>query len=186
MPLRTGRYTIGPDDGSLLIRTGREGAAARMGHDLTLEATRWTATVTVNVEEPARSKVVATIAAGSLVVRDARGGPVGLSDAQRAEIEETVRDKVLNSRRHPRISFRSTAVHVESRRTSVTGALTIRGRTQPATLALRVARARTPRIVATTAVVQTEYRIQPYSALLGALRVKDVVGVTIEVRLPGR
>jgi polyisoprenoid-binding protein YceI len=186
MPLTTGSYRIGPDDGSLLIRTGREGAAARMGHDLTLEATRWTATVTVNVEQPLRSKVVATVDAASLEVREASGGPVGLSDGQRAEIEETVRTKVLLSHRHPRITFRSTAVHVEGRRTSVIGALTIRRHTRPATLALRVATARTPRIVAATAVVQTEFGIAPYSALLGALRVKDVVGVTIDVRLPSR
>ena len=183
MPLTTGSYTLGPEDGSVLITTGREGAAARMGHDLTLEATRWTARVTVDVEDPAGSKVTATVDAGSLLVRDARGGPVGLTDSQRAEIEATVRTKVLRSDRHPRITFASTAVATDGAQTAVTGRLTIGRRTRPATLALRVARSRVPRIVATAAISQADFGIKPYSALLGALRVKDVIGVTVEVRL---
>lgn len=186
MPLTTGRYTLGPADGSLLIRTGREGAAALMGHDLTLMATRWTATVSVDAEDPPRSKVTATVDAASLVVREATGGPVGLTDSQRAEIESNVRTKVLLSDRYPRIAFRSTAVESDGRHTAVTGKLTIRRRARRATLTLRVARSRVPRIVATTSIIQTEFGIEPYSALLGALRVKDVVGVTIDVRLPAR
>jgi polyisoprenoid-binding protein YceI len=186
MPLKTGRYTLGPDDGSLLIRTGREGTAALMGHDLTLEATRWKATVTVDAEDPPRSKVTATVDAASLVVRAASGGPVGLTDSQRAEIENNVRTKVLLSDRYPRISFRSTSVAYDGRRTSVTGNLTIQRRARPAVLVLRVARSRAPRIVATTSIDQTAFGIELYSALLGALRVKDVVDVSVEVRLPVR
>ncbi|MBJ7594775.1 MAG: hypothetical protein JF886_07925 [Candidatus Dormibacteraeota bacterium] len=36
MPLRSGRYTLGPEHGTLLVITGREGGAAGMGPDLTL------------------------------------------------------------------------------------------------------------------------------------------------------
>jgi polyisoprenoid-binding protein YceI len=186
MPLKTGRYRLGPADGSLLIRTGREGAAALMGHDLTLVATRWTATVSVDAEDPPRSKVTATVDAASLVVREATGGPIGLTDSQRAEIESNVRTKVLLSDRYPRIAFHSTAVESDGRHTAVTGKLTIRRRARPVTLTLRVARSRVPRIVATTSIIHTEFGIEPYSALLGALRVKDLVGITIEVRLPAR
>jgi len=58
------------------------------------------------------------------------------------------------------------------------------GKTRPATLAVRVSpRSRIPRVRATTSIVQTEFGIKPYSALLGALRVKDVVELAVEVRL---
>ena len=184
MPLRTGRYRVGPENGTLLVRTGREGAAALMGHDLTLVATSWTATVRVDAGNPSRSTVRATVDAGSLVVLEASGGPVGLTDSQRAEIEDTMRTKVLRSDRHPRISFRSTSVDGDGKRASVTGDLTLARRTRPVTLELRVARSKLPRIIATTSLVQTEFGIEPYSALLGALRVKDVVEVTVELRLP--
>ena len=49
-----------------------------------------------------------------------------------------------------------------------------------------VARSRAPRILATTSIAQTAFGIKVYSALLGALRVKDVVDVSVEVRLPVR
>ncbi len=186
MPLRTGRYTLGPDDGTLLVMTGREGAAARMGHDLTLLATRWSAAVSVNAEDPARSRVTATIDAGSLVVRDASGGPVGLSESQRGEVEEIIRTKVLLSERYPRIAFRSVAVEGTPRQASVAGNLTIRRRTRPVTLSVSVRGRGAARLTATTSIVQTSFGIEPYSALLGALRVKDVVDLAVEVRLPLR
>ncbi|HSP65171.1 MAG TPA: YceI family protein [Candidatus Deferrimicrobium sp.] len=184
MPLTSGRYRVGPAEGTLLIRTGREGAAARMGHDLTLEATSWSATITVNAEDPGRSRVTATVDAASLVVREASGGPVALTDSQRAEIEGSVRTKVLLSDRYPRVTFRSTSVDVDGRRTSVTGNLTIRRRTRPAVLTVGVARTRAPRIVAATSIIQTDFGIEPYSALLGALRVTDAVEISVDLRLP--
>jgi polyisoprenoid-binding protein YceI len=183
MALRTGRYILGPKDGTVLVMTGRDGPAARMGHNLTLEATRWNATVVVDVQDPSRSKVTASVDAGSLVVVEASGGPLGLSDSQRVEVEDIVREKVLGSGRHPRITFRSTAVSGDARRVSVTGTLSIGRRTRPITLELRATGAKLPRIVATAAIVQTEFGIQPYSVLRGALRVADTVDLSVEVLL---
>src|SRR6185295_17078344 len=37
--------TLGPQDGTLTVQTGRKGAASKAGHDLTLEVTRWQATL---------------------------------------------------------------------------------------------------------------------------------------------
>ncbi len=183
MALRSGRYTLGPDNGTLLVMTGREGTAARMGHDLTLLATRWSATVTVDADQPARSKVRATVEAGSLVVREARGGAVGLRESQREEIESIMRTQVLRSDRHPTITFTSTSVEGDGKRATITGNLTIRGRTRAVVLDLRVARTASPRVRARTSIVQTEFSIKPYSALLGALRVTDVVQLAIDVLL---
>ena len=183
MPLRSGRYTLGPDNGSLLVMTGREGPAARMGHDLTLLATRWSATVTVDADQPARSKVRAAVEAGSLVVREARGGAVGLRESQREEIESIMRTQVLRSERHPTITFRSTSVEGDGKRATITGNLTLRRRTRPVVLELRMARSASPRLRARGSVAQTEFGIKPYSALLGALRVTDVVQVVIDVLL---
>jgi len=41
-----------------------------------------------------------------------------------------------------------------------------------------------PRGTVTTTVVQSGFGIKPYSAMLGALRVRDAVEVRAEVRLP--
>jgi polyisoprenoid-binding protein YceI len=184
MALRGGTFTIGPADGTLLVRTKREGAAGRIGHDLTLVATRWKAVVRVDVRVPSRSTLRATVDSGSLEVREASGGAIGLTDSQRAEVEANIREKVLRASRHPKIRFTSTEVTGDATRVSVSGKLTIVGKTRPATLAVRVSpRSRMPRVRATTSIVQTEFGIEPYSALFGALRVKDVVELAVDVRL---
>jgi polyisoprenoid-binding protein YceI len=185
MALRTGRFTLGPADGTVLIRTGREGAAARVGHDLTLAATRWRAVVHVDARVPTRSTVRAVVEAASLEVREASGGALSLTESQKVEIEEIIREKVLRSPRHPKVIFTSTAVEGGSKRALVKGDLTIAGRTREAAIALHVdARSKTTRVRATMSIVQTDFGITPHSALLGALRVKDAVELSIDIRLP--
>jgi polyisoprenoid-binding protein YceI len=185
MALKSGRYVLGPDDGELLVKTRREGAASRVGHDVTLRAARWSATMSVDARAPGRSSVQADIDAGSLVVRDASGGALALTDSQRQEIERNTREKVLHSDKHHTITFASTAVSGDNSRASVTGDLTINGVTRQTTLDVRV---KTPagllRMSGATTVVQTDFGIKPYSALLGALRVRDLVEVIVDVQLP--
>jgi hypothetical protein len=45
--LPSGRHTLGPAGATLQIRTAREGVAARAGHDLVIDATRWEGTLEV-------------------------------------------------------------------------------------------------------------------------------------------
>jgi polyisoprenoid-binding protein YceI len=180
--LTTGTYTIGPDQGTLLIRTSREGAAAKMGHDLTLEAARWSAMVVVDAEEPSRSSITATVDAASLEVREAHGGAIPLTDKQRGEVGANIRNKVLNSSNYPEISFRSTLTAGDANGGTVSGDLTIAGRSRPVQLRLTAA-PDADRVTVTATVVQSHHGIKPYSAMLGALKVKDVVEIEVDVRL---
>lgn len=183
MALTSGTYAIGPQDGTLFIRTGREGAAARMGHDLTLEAARWSASVVLDADDPAQSSVTATVDAASLEVRDASGGAIPLTDKQRAEIGANIRDKVLRSSRHPEISFRSTAIAGDATAVTVRGDLTIAGSTRPVQLELKAA-PDGARVTGAATIAQSDHGIKQYSAMLGALKVKDVVRVEVDVRVP--
>ena len=61
--------TLGPGDGSIKVYTKREGLASRVGHDLTLEASRWNAEVTVDPDDITRSSVSATVDGGSFEVQ---------------------------------------------------------------------------------------------------------------------
>jgi hypothetical protein len=47
MPLAAGTYKLGPENGSLRVKTYREGMAAKVGHDLVFEVTSWEATVEI-------------------------------------------------------------------------------------------------------------------------------------------
>ncbi|HEX4089117.1 MAG TPA: YceI family protein [Trebonia sp.] len=47
MAASTGTYRLGPDAGRIVIKTTRAGLAARVGHDLSIDVTRWSADITV-------------------------------------------------------------------------------------------------------------------------------------------
>ena len=55
MSIPTGTYKLGPGNGTLSVRTGRVGAAAKAGHDLLLHVTVWQATLEVG-EDPDRHR----------------------------------------------------------------------------------------------------------------------------------
>jgi hypothetical protein len=50
MNVKPGIYNLGPSDGTVQVKTGRQGMAARAGHDLTLAASNWKATLTVDAD----------------------------------------------------------------------------------------------------------------------------------------
>ena len=188
MTLSGGTYELGPDDGTVVVETGREGAAAVAGHDLTIGVARWSATVTVNARSPSRSTVSASVDPASLRVLASSGGVAPLSEGQKADIVRNIRESVLHTDRHRTITFKSTAVEGDLRSGRLTGNLTLVGRTRPVTfdVAVKGGRGTTRTVTATTDLTQSDFGITPYAALLGQLRVKDVVRVTVTLRLPAQ
>jgi polyisoprenoid-binding protein YceI len=176
-----GTYSFGPDEGHLVLRVYREGFASAMGHDLVLEVTRWNAEVTVDGDDLTRSSLTATADVQSLEVREAKGGAKPLSDSDRADIKKNI-EKTLDTRRYSEIAFRSTAVKPSAgNRVTVAGDLTIKGSAHPAELELAIEDSRAK---ATTTVVQSQWGIKPFSALMGALKVRDAIEIEAEVSVP--
>jgi polyisoprenoid-binding protein YceI len=183
MGIADGSYTLGPGSGQLLIRTSRTGLGARAGHDLTIEVTRWQAEVTVDSSDVARSSVNVEADAGSFEVRKGTGGVKPLTDADRAEIKKTIREKILDTGQHPAITFRSTRVAGTPGSFSIDGDLTITDRTQPVTVHGQLA---DDRVQVSVAVVQSRWGIRPYTAFFGALKLSDEVTVELSSRFtPG-
>ena len=179
MGLADGSYTLGPESGQLLVKTGRTGLGARAGHDLTLEVTRWQAEVTVDSVDVARSSVRVEADAGSFEVRSGTGGVKPLTDADRVEIKKTLREKILHTGQHPTITFRSAQITGTPGSFSIDGDLTITGRTQPVTVHARVT---DDHVQGTAAIEQTRWGIRPYTAFLGALKLSDEVTVEFSIR----
>jgi polyisoprenoid-binding protein YceI len=178
--LTDGTYRLGPSTGRLLIKTGRAGLGRRAGHDLTIEATRWSGEAMVVVGDPDRSSVRVTVETGSLEVREGTGGLKALTDADRAEIKQTLEGKaLLHTAEHPMITFRSTRITGTPQSFEITGDLTIKGRTHPVTVHGKGNGDSLLRGWAT--VTQSAWGIKPYTAFLGALRLADDVRVEFDV-----
>jgi hypothetical protein len=145
---------VGPADATLTVKTYREGVAAKVGHDLIIVVTRWSAKIGDDgaIELSADPR--------SLEVREGLRGAKPLSDRDRKQIHENIEQKVLGTQP---IEFRGTAEG---------GELTMAGATRP--LAIE----RTPDGGRAT-IVQSEWGIKPYRGLMGALKVRDDVEVIV-------
>ena len=132
MPIPPGDYELLPEHATLTVFTGREGMAASVGHDLTLEVGQWTAAVHIEEE--------------------------------------------LAADRYPALTFTSTSVTGTWDAATIHGELTLHGQTAPQDLALnRVGRVGDDQWRVSGEVVQSRFGIKPFSAFLGALKVKDEV-----------
>jgi polyisoprenoid-binding protein YceI len=193
MAASSGTYRLGPDAGRVVVKTTRAGLAARVGHDLTLDVTRWSADITVPAGAPdgvaggtatsddlATATVTAELDLGSLAVREGTGGARPLTDSDRRDIESTMR-KILGAGPQAVAAFRSTRVIPAAGGGAIEGTLTLNGRSQPVRLQLTTAAPGRYRGAVT--VVQSALGIKPYSGFFGALKLRDEVVAEFEVDL---
>jgi polyisoprenoid-binding protein YceI len=172
--LAPGSHRVGPETGSLVVKTYREGVAAKVGHDLVIDVSRWEGTVDI-----AGSAIELSADSSSLEVREGLRGVKPLTDKDRVEIRKNIDDKL---RRLP-IRFRSSAVRIDGDgRLVVEGELTMADVTRPVTARLGVEA--DGRVGGTIALAQSDWGIKPYRGLMGALKVRDEVEIVIDVRLP--
>lgn len=131
MNLKPGTYNLGPIDGTVQVKTGRQGLANK---------------------------------------------PV--SDRDKKDIRKNITGLLGNKS----ITFTSTSVEVKDSSVKADGDLSIAGQSRPVTLDLTA----TPDglLAGSMMVVQSEFGIKPFSAMMGALKVKDEVEVNLDVALP--
>ena len=175
MPIEPGTHRLGPHNATLRVETARKGAAAKAGHDLVIEVTSWEAELDVAMD-PA---ITLTADGGSLRVREGSGGVTALGDDEKAGIEQTIDDEVLQ---RATIEFRSSAVELDPGGTTVTvhGELALAGTSRPISFTLT---SEDGRLTGRATLKQSDWGIKPYTALFGTLKVADEVEVAIDAGL---
>ena len=154
-----------------LVFTYKDGILASIAHDLEIRVERFD----LDIDE-APLAVRARFDATSLKVVRALTGSLTASDHHK--IEQTIVDEVLHAHEHPAILFASSAVTPEGEGFRVTGELTLHGRTRPLAF---LAAPEGDRMAVTVPVHQPDFGIKPFSAMLGALKVKPDVTVRASV-----
>ena len=171
-----GTHRLGPDNGTLTVRTWRTGAAAKAGHDLLIDVTAWEATLDLG-EDPAQVSMTLTADSASLRVREGTGGIQALGDDDKASIKQTIDDEVLKG---ADIEFHATEAQAaaDGSAISVRGELALAGITHPVAFELLIGQ--DGRLAASAVLKQTDWGIKPYSTLFGALKVADAVEVSLD------
>jgi polyisoprenoid-binding protein YceI len=161
-----------------LVLTFKEGLLSAVAHDLRVHVTRFE----VDVDGSPLS-VRGRFQASSLrvegAVHDGTLQPGQLSDADKQKIEHNIVAEVLHAEAHPEVTFASTSVTPEGDGFRVASDLTLHGRSRPITI---MARPDGDRIQAEVSIHQPDFGIKPYSAMLGAIKIRP--DVVVRVTLP--
>jgi polyisoprenoid-binding protein YceI len=180
MTIPPGSYTLGPEQATLTVRTGRTGAASKAGHNLVIEVTSWSAELHAT-EDPAATEMRLSADSSSLQVLDGTGGMQTLGDDDKVAIGKTINDEVL---KRGVIEFRSSSVDAgrDAGELRVHGELDLLGARRPIIFELRAGD--DGNLTGRATITQSDFGIKPYSTLFGALKVVDEVQVALDGHLP--
>jgi polyisoprenoid-binding protein YceI len=154
---------------------------AKLAHDLILSPSQWSGTLNVDGDNPAASSATLTIDARSIEILEAVGGMKSLSDKDRKDIAKNINDKVLQTGKFPDLTFQSTSVSGSAPDFNAAGNMTITGTTRPVNVSLNVSGTT---VTAKTSISQKDFGIKPFSAMLGAIKLRDDVDFELTVDLP--
>jgi hypothetical protein len=162
---------LGPENGTLLVRTGKAGAAAKAGHNLRMEVTSWSATLELD-----QQSLQLSADPRSFRVIEGTGGVMPLGDEEKAAIPQTIDEDVLKG---APIEFRSTRLEVNGDRVDVEGELDVFGARRPVAFGLDLDDGK---IRGAARIKQSDWGVKPYTALFGTLKVADVVDIEVDAR----
>jgi len=166
-----GDRPIDVERSTLHIHVGKAGLFSTAGHE------HWVSVPiehgSIDDEEPPH--IAFTIAADKLTVEP----DAGLSNAQQTEIQRTMQEKVLESRKFPEISFRSSSIDKTGDDSwTVRGELSLHGQTHPVST---VVRKQHGRFFGQCRIRQTDFGIQPVRVVGGTVKVKNELEINFTI-----
>ena len=174
-------YRIDPQRSVIIVRTGREGPAARLGHDHAIASESVDGFIEVHTD-PARSRADLAFAVRELIVdkpvyRDRLGLDTEPSESDVAGTYTNML-KVVPPDAHPWVTINATIAEPAA----LAVAVTLAGRTVnyvvPATIESDQERAT---VSGTTSIRHEDFGLSPFSAAGGLLRVSQELGIRFDI-----
>ncbi len=176
------RIEVNQSAGDLTLHTGRAGLGSKAGHDLTLRVGRWSGHAELSdTGEGSAIRVVAELSSLEVVRGD--GGLKPLTDKDKVSILENATG-TMKAKSHPELVFEAAGLELTEGKSRVTGQVSLAGVTKPQSLDLTITReGGTVSVEARGELLQTDFGIKPYTGLLGALKVRDMVEIRAQLTL---
>lgn len=175
------RYRIDAERGNFTVQAFAEGMLSFMGHNPTFAVRRYGGEIQFAGGDKQVESMLVVAEAESLSLRD------NVSEKDRAEIENTMRNEVLETGNFSEISFVSKDVSIRemsSGKFSVTasGVLSLHGATLPKNInAVAEINNGNLRANGEFSLRQSDFNIGQFKALGGTLKVKDEVKITFDI-----
>jgi polyisoprenoid-binding protein YceI len=176
-------YTIVPSESSFWVFAGKAGLLRAFGHDHEIGVKRFTGKVTIPSGDARGGTLQLEIEAKSLVVLDREP-----SEADKKKIFDALHNEVLESAKFDTIEFKSSAVS-DVKQTgegayslTLAGDLRLHGVTRRIAVPVRLKLGPQQfRAAGQYTLRQTDFGIKPYSAMGGAVKVKNEVVVHFDL-----
>lgn len=157
------------------------GVFAVFGHNHRFQVRDFTGTVNVPSNGLQSASLDLRVVADSLTLVDK------VSDDDRKEIEGSMKQKLLETSRFPKIVFRTTGITAASSgdasgRLGIVGDLWLHGVGHSVTFPVTVVqKGDSLRATGTVKIRQTDYGMSPVTAVVGTVRVKDEVTISLDI-----
>lgn len=185
MSIKAGTYSFDENTGKIQVYTFKEGMLSAVAHDLLLDVTRFKVDLNIPSDDLSSATINVTIPANALKVvcamKDGQQQNDTLKEKDKSEIDEATNNDVLHSKKYPTIGFQSTGVGKNNAGYHITGKLTLHGVTNTIEFDCELTGENT--LKGSVDLMQKEYGIKPYKALLGALKVKNNITVAFSFPL---
>ena len=185
MSLKAGSYCLDTNSGNLYVYTFKEGLLSKLAHDLLIDITDFK----VNLEVPdaglASGSMELEIQANSLkVVCALKDGERtdALKEKDIADIERDMGVKVLHPDKYPTATFCSKTIQEKDGGYKINGDLSLHGVTKSIDFDID---ANGEHIKGMITLLQKDYGIKPFKAMMGTLKIKNEINIDFDLPLNG-
>jgi polyisoprenoid-binding protein YceI len=175
------RYVINPTVSRFTVKVSATGLLSAFGHSPTIAIRDMQGEVRFDSQDVAQSSMRFAVRADSLTVAE------NVSDKDRREMENEMRERVLEVGKYPQIVYEAPRVSLKNASEGqsdivLLGQLTLHGVTRAQPFPAKVAvTGDLLRAFGEFSLRQSDYNIKPVSAVGGALKVKDEVKLSFDI-----
>ena len=184
MSLKAGTYSLGGSSGKVSVYTFKSGLLSKLAHDLLIDVKDFKVNVDVPESGFASGSLGLEIQANSLKVdcamKDGERQPDTLKEKDIVDIEADMAKKVLHPDKYPTVNFSSKAIQVNEGGYHVNGELSLHGVTKSVDFDIDTSGGG---LKGRFTLIQTDYKIKPFKAMMGTLKIKDEIDIGFDLAL---
>jgi len=193
MSLKAGTYSLNENSGNVYVYTFKEGLLSKLAHDLLIDVTKFKANVNVPEEGFTSGNIDLELQANSLKVvcalKEGERQPDTLKEKDIADIERDTAKKVLHPDKYPTVNFCSKEIlekpelyyKFEEDGYCVKGELSLHGVTNPVEFNVKITNGKN--LTGMITLLQKDYGIKPFKAMLGTLKIKNEINIGFDLSL---
>ncbi len=184
MSLKAGTYSLNGNSGKMSVYTYKEGLLSKLAHDLLIDVKNFKVNLNVPEAGLTSGSLEVELQADSVKVdcamKNGERQPDTLKEKDIADIEKDMAKKVLHPDKYPTVNFCSKEIKEKEAGYHVNGELSLHGVTKTIDFDINT---NGDNLKGRFSILQKDYGIKPFKAMLGTLRIKNEISFAFDLSL---